>query len=162
MKRDAEPVSGGHFRSPCAGRVITFAHPVTAVQYRLTVHTDEAQELKESDFCDDCMEYPRHYRVLRYTVDPEIAGCGFAVQDSGDGDSPRRKLSEEEGSVRAGVSAVGIIGGADGEVMAELPDGKLVKVHTACSSLYFEPPKSIAWYMSFPIRTMEDVEVTLL
>ncbi len=162
MKRDAESVSGGHFLSPCAGRVITFLHPVTAVQHRLTVHTDEAQELKESDFGDDCMKYPRHYRVLRYTVDPEITGCGFAVQDSGDGDSPRRKLSEEEGPVRAGVSAVGIIGGADEEVMTELTDGKLVKTHAACSSLYFEPQESIAWYMSFRIRSMEDVEVTLL
>jgi len=36
------------------------------------------------------------------------------------------------------------------------------KVHSACSGLYFEKQKSVEWRMSFRVKIVEDVEISLI
>ena len=160
MERQRENIAGQHFTAPAVGESITLTHPLTGEAYTLTVHELEQQELPEYAFRDPDMEYPKHLLAMRYSLEPDITGRGFMVQDCADGDKPRRKAhSTEEASVLA--AAIGIIGGADGPT-AVLVGAHIPKSHTACSSLHFEPVEEVEWQGVFRGKLMEDLDVCLI
>lgn len=162
LRRDPVTVTADQMVSPKAGDVKSFTHPVTGVRHSLTVRECEAQRIDQRHFQNDDLEYPCCYTMLTYTLEPEIPGNQFWLRDDGDGDSPRQKRAQTDGFAPKAVSGIGIIGGADGPTAIIMSGRNSSKLHTAYSSLYFEPRESICWRLSVRIRTMEDMEVVLL
>lgn len=161
MERQRENIAGQHFTTPVVGESIVLTHPLTGEAYTLTVHELEQQELPEHAFHDPSMEYPNHLLAMSYSLEPDITGRGFMLQDCADGDKPRRKqhTAQEENTIFA--TAIGVIGGADGPT-AVIVGAHTPKLHAACSSLHFEAVEEVEWRAVFSEKLMEDIEVCLL
>ena len=161
MERQRENIAGQHFKTPAVGESIVLTHPLTGEAYTLTVHELEQQELPEHAFRDPSMEHPNHMLAMSYSLEPDITGRGFMIQDCADGDKPRRKqhTTQEENTVFA--AAIGVIGGADGPT-AVIVGAHTPKLHAACSSLRFEPVGEVEWRTVFSEKLMEDIEVCLI
>ena len=161
MERQRENIAGQHFVTPAIGESIILTHPLTGKTYTLTVHELEQQELPEHLFPDSNMEYPNHMISMSYSLDPDITGRGFMIQDCSDGDKPRRKKASttEEHSVLA--AAIGVIGGVDGPT-AVFMGARAPKLHAACSSLHFEAVEEVEWRAVFSEKLMEDIDVVLV
>ena len=121
----------------------------------------EQQELLDHAFHDPSMDYPNHVLAMSYSLEPDITGRGFMLQDCADGDKPRRKpqSTPEENTVFA--TAIGVIGGADGPT-AVIVGAHTPKLHAACSSLHFEAVEEVEWRAVFSEKLMEDMEVCLI
>ena len=106
------------------------------------------------------MEYPNHMLAMSYSLKPDITGRGFLIQDCNHGDNPRQKRNgtAEDSALAA---AIGIIGGADGPT-AVFVGSHTPKLHTACSSLHFEPVEKVEWRAVFSEKLMEDMDVCLI
>lgn len=164
MERQRENIAGQHFVTPAVGESIILTHPLTGKTYTLTVHELEQQELPEHAFRDPCMEYPKHTLAMSYSLEPDITGRGFMIQDCSDGDKPRQKKrdpNEFEPMVFAHAAAIGVIGGADGPT-AVCVGGHTPKLHAACSSLHFEAVEEVEWRAVFSEKLMDDIDVVLV
>jgi len=160
MERQQENIPGAHFATPAVGESVTLAHPLTGETYTLTVHEVEQQELPEHLFPDPNMEYPRHLLAMSYSLEPDITGRGFMIQDCADGDRPRQK-KRDPNVAYATAAAIGVIGGADGPT-AVIMGSKTHKLHAACSSLHFEAVEEVQWRAVFSEKLMEDTTVKLI
>ena len=139
MERHRENIAGQHFRTPTVGESISLTHPLTGKIYTLTVHEVERQELPERAFHDPNMEYPSHYLAMSYSLEPDISGRGFMIQDCIEGDRPRQKKRDPNEFAPIAFSSaavIGVIGGADGPT-AIIAGQSAPKLHAACSSLHF-------------------------
>lgn len=164
MERQRENIVGQHFVTPAVGESIVLTHPLTGKTYTLTVHELEQQELPEHAFRDPNMEYPNHLLAMSYSLEPDITGRGFMIQDCSDGDKPRQKKwdpNEFEPVVFAHAAAIGVIGGADGPT-AVFVGGHIPKLHAACSSLHFEAVEEVEWRAVFCEKLMDDIDVVLV
>ena len=164
MARRPENMAGPHFFIPAVGERVSFGHPLTGKTFTLTVHEVQQQELPEHAFQDPSMAYPTHFTVMSYSLEPDITGRGFTLQDCADGDRPRQKNRDPnafEPVVCAGAAAIGVIGGADGPTAIILGQNT-PKLHTACSALHFEPVDEVEWRTVFSEKMMPDVDVCLL
>ncbi len=185
LEREPERIPGIRFISPKVEERVTFVHPVTGIEYTLTVHEYEHKELETKHFPDNNLEYPRHYAAMAYTIVPEISGQSYQIQDCASGDNPRRKvqmdqkgISEGQGCLEAtngfnskyrldkpasphGVMAVSVIGGTHGAKVT-FPNGESAALHVVCSSLHFMPVGDVQWRIMFKEKMMEDVNVELL
>ena len=148
------------------GESVSLVHPLTGQAYTLTVHEVEQQELPERAFHDPNMEYPNHYVAMSYSLEPDISGRGFMIQDCAEGDRPRRKKHtpskhtyEPESVTYAGV--IGVIGGADGPTSI-IVGRNAQKLHATCSELHFEPVDTVEWRAVFSEKLMDDVDITLI
>ena len=77
----------------------------------------EQQELPERAFHDPNMEYPSHYLAMSYSLEPDISGRGFMIQDCTEGDRPRQKKRDPDEFAPVAfcnAAVIGVIGGADG------------------------------------------------
>ena len=162
MQRDPETVYGEYFVTPLKGNELVFTHPVTKVKHTLNVQGFDFQQMKQEHFRNDEMEYPEYFATLTYTVEPELSGHEFILRDCNHGDNPRRKNPSSDGFSPVAVSAVAIIGGADGPTVICVSNRSTVKCRTACSSLYFEKPECIEWRMEFQVKTMEDIVMKIV
>lgn len=163
MVRNPENFAGQHFLTPTVGESISLTHPLNGQLYTLTAHEVEQQELPERAFPNSEMEYPTHFTAMSYSLEPDITGQGFMIQDCAEGDRPRRKECDFDnaGPVACNAVSVGIIGGADGPTAIIL--GKTMpKLHVACSAPHFEPVESVEWRTVFSQKLMDDVNVNLL
>lgn len=160
MERQRENIPGQHFTTPAVGESIVLTHPLTGEAHTLTVHELEQQELPEHAFHDPSMEYPNHVLAVSYSLEPDITGRGFMLQDCADGDRPRQK-DQDAPVVFAHAAAIGVIGGADGPT-AVIVGTHTPKVHAACSSLHFEAVEEVEWRAVFSEKLMEDMEVCLI
>lgn len=165
MERQRENISGQHFKTPAVGESISLTHPLTGQIYTLTVYEVEPQELPEHAFNDPNMEYPSHYLAMSYSLEPDVSGRGFMIQDCAEGDRPRqRKRDPNELAPVAvcGAAVIGVIGGADGPT-AVIMGQSTPKLHAACSSLHFEPiADEVEWRMIVSEKLMDDVAVILI
>ena len=159
MKRDPETVYGAHFMAPSEQEKIIFEHPVTGMEHTLRIHEFEFQQMKQSCFHDDTMEYPEHFAAMTYSIEPDLSGRDFMLRDCKCGDHPRMKHPSQESF---GAAAVAIIGGADGPTVITLSNRSSSLLRTACSALYFEEQKNIEWRMEFQVKRMEDVAINVL
>lgn len=162
MERRPIVVHGTHFIDPSVSETITFTHPATFTQHTLTIHEIEAQQMDQRHFHNDSIDYPTHYTAMTYTVEPDIPGQDFMLRDYNEGDKPRLKNPRSNEFVPVAFASVGIIGGADGPTMILLSNENSAKTHVACSSVYFEQPQDIEWYMSFNVKMMDDIDVKLI
>ena len=164
---EADPVSipGPRFTVSGLGDRVPFTHPATRESHTLLVTEYEAQEIDTSRFPDSGQwEYPAYCTAMSYVVEPEPPRESLTVRDRGQGDRPRRQSDPAGASSTRGVSVtggVGVIGGADGPVAIMLTGSKRGQSRTACSGLYFEPPKQIEWRMVFRQKPVESIEVDL-
>lgn len=163
MERQRENISGQHFVTPAIDTSLSITHPLTGQAYILTVHKVEQQELPETAFRDSSMEYPSRFTAISYSLEPDITGRGFMIQDCVEGDKPRQKecASNACEPVAFAAASVGVIGSADGPTAITMGQ-KTQKLHAACSSLHFEPVDEVEWRVIFSEKLMGDVEVELV
>ena len=161
MERQRKNIAGQHFITPAVGESIILTHPLTGEVYTLTVHELEQQELPEGAFPDPGVEYPNHMLAMSYSLEPDITGRGFMIQDCADGDKPRRKNHDSSSVSIAHAASIGVIGGADGPT-AIIMGTNAPKLHAACSSLHFETVEEVEWRAVFSEKLMEDMDVCLI
>ena len=155
-------ISGLRFVAEHEGDSFKFVHPLTGTQHVLSVQEIEPKELSQTHFPDDTMEYPRFFKAMTYTVEPDIDRNHMAVLDCADGDSarPKKVISREKGSVTA--SSIGIIGGASGPTAVIMGNAVSRTVHASCSAVRFEPVDSVEWRIIFREKLKEDIQVKLI
>ena len=165
MERHRENIVGQHFTTPAVGESVSLVHPLTGQAYTLTVHEVEQQELPERAFHDPNMEYPNHYVAMSYSLEPDISGRGFMIQDCAEGDRPKQKKRDPNEFAPVAFSSaavIGVIGGADGPTSVIMGQS-IPKLHAACSSLHFEPiTDEVEWRVIFSEKLMDDVDVILI
>ena len=159
--QDPVSIPGPHFQVRCPGDTAAFSHG--GAEHILTVQEYEAQAMDWSRVPDTGLERPSHYVAMSYTVTPELPDGVLTIADCNDGDRPRQAPSVPGQPVATACAMVmGIIGGADGPATIILygPD-KQGKLHTACSSLHFEPVEQVEWRMVFHEKQFEDTVIDL-
>ena len=152
LEREPEYFAGRRFTAEEPGQKIVFTHPVTGTQHTLTV-ADIGQETLDNVPFEGDMEWPTHCVRMGYTLSPDLPGMEIFVQDCGVGDSPRPG--------RKKASALGVIGGANGATALFLAGKGEKNIHTAFSSMYFEAADTIEWRITFHIKRLEDITVSL-
>ena len=160
LEREMAEIPSAIFKAPAAGESITLTNPVTGQEHILTVRESEAQEIDQSHFRDDSMEYPAHCVGLTYTIFPELQD--FYLRDCDNGDGPRAKHQNPDGPVIGG--AVGVIGmiKSDSQHTYLHPDGTPAKARAFCSSLHFEPVKELELNIVFREKRIPDIEVKII
>lgn len=160
VKLSQNPVSlpAGHFVAT-AGETVSFAHPVTDREHRLTAREIVQEEIESLRSQDECLEYPTHCVRMLYEISPELTERQFCIRDCAESDAPRHRSEVGENDVRnVSAHSIGIIGGADGPtalIIGGRPqEGKL---HMVYSSLHFEPVEKVEWRISFREKTREDI-----
>ena len=165
MERERENFTGRRFVAPAVGESIALRNPLRGQTCTLTVHELERQELPADAFRNPKMEYPAHFLMMSYSLQPDIHGQGFMLRDCSDGDSPRQKTPDPNAFAPAALSsaaAIGIIGGADGPTAVIAGRNTPARLHTACSSLHFEHVDEVEWRAVFSEKTMDDMTVRLI
>ncbi len=161
MEQQKVAVPGLHFRVNKAGDTITFAHPDTGVEYKLTVQEYEKLEMDMEHIFGQDLEYPTHYYQMAYTIEPEMENGVMTVADCAEGDRPRPKEATHDPYHPVAAASIGIIGGADGPI-ALIIGNRSAKLNIACSSLHYEPVEEIEWRMVFHEKQYEDGKFKLL
>lgn len=135
----------------CKGREIFVVHPVSGKEYRMILQGCEQVQLDQDAFGrqQEGVEYPTCYQVLAYQVveefsEEKLSSEEFRIQDCADSDRPRKN---GKGDKR----------GAFGFFVA----GKRAKpsMHTAVSSLHFEPVTEVLWRVIFDVEERKPVEI---
>lgn len=162
MEPSEAKVPGPRFLAEKKGDSITFVHPISGTEHCLTVQEIEAKELSQTHFRDDTMEYPKCFKAMTYTVEPDIDRNRIAVVDCADGESarPKKSISREKGSGSA--SSIGIIGRADGPTVIIMGNAVPRTLHVACSAVRFEPVDHVEWRIVFREKLKEDIKVNLI
>lgn len=164
LKRDPISVSGIHFTTPAESSV-QFTHPITGVEYTLTIQEQEQQQMPQNAFPEQNTAYPRYYTALTYTLSPKLSGREFSLTDCAPSDPPRVLANPDPFAPQStGAAAIAIIGGADGPTSITLcPRGTgQEELHAACSSLHFAPVDRVEWRMVFRYQPTADCAVILL
>ncbi len=118
----------------------------------------EKQEMNVERLKADEYEYPKHFSIMSYTLEPELSPREFSIRDCVQNDKPIRKQSGE----KSNACSVGIIGGADGPTAIIVSKKKEAKVHSACSALHFEPVDDVEWKMIYMVKMCGDISVELI
>ncbi|MFZ7101403.1 MAG: hypothetical protein ACOWWO_01935 [Peptococcaceae bacterium] len=160
----SEPVamSGPHFHISAPGERIEFTYPTTGARHTLAVQEYECREMSREHFHSQNQEYPAHYIMMSYTLSPDLPDGAFTITDCVRSDQPRQKCTGLNEPQASNSVCIGIIGGADGPAVI-IPGGSgQGKLHTACSSLHFEPVNDVEWRMVFYEKRRGDVTVELI
>lgn len=164
MEQQPVPIPGPHFKVCASGDTVAFTDPADGKKYILTVQEVEQQTLPERSFGPDCWEYPAHCCVMSYTISPEIADGKLTVMDSVESDRPKEKEHLfHTPTATSSVTAVGIIGGADGPAaIAYGTTDEQVKPCVACSALHFAPVTDVEWRMVFYEKQFKGFYIELI
>ena len=156
-------VPGGHFTVSAAGQRFSITDPRTGKRHTLRIAEYSAHELGGEPFPNDGMVTPRHFHIMGYTLEPELSDEEFRVLDCERSDPPRHAAVSDPLAAAVSVAAtVGVIGGADGPTALFLspPPGKIM--HSAVSSMHFEPRAETEWRTVFLKRDAEPFTVKLI
>lgn len=152
--------------SASAGKIFELVHPLTGEQFQLEVKDLEAgqipQEVLEGmESRWGRMELPSHYMTLSYTISPALSPTEFWLGDESGGDKPRKLPSDPAAGAgkedHSGVSAIGIIGGANGPTALFLAGKWGQEVRRSMSSTHFEPVEMVSWKPVFLVKEREDL-----
>ena len=163
LERDPVTIRGIHFKNPSVGDVISFVHPISDAEHKLTVIAYEKQEFPKQGFQNEEFEFPAFHTAMTYILEPELSERNFQVRDCLQNEQPKRKPRnqfEPESSYDA--CTVAIIGGADGPTAVFVSGGQNSEQHCALSALRFEYADDIEWKIVFREKIMEDIETELL
>lgn len=163
LERDPVAIQGIHFKNPSVGDVITFVHPISETEHKLTVLGYEQQEFPTDGFQDNTFEFPKHHVAMTYVLEPELSGRNFQVRDCLPNEQPKLKPKNQfEPQSENDACCVGIIGGADGPTSVFVSPIQKTEQHIALSALCFKPANDIEWKIVFREKLMEDIETELL
>ncbi len=163
LERELVTIQGIHFKNPSVGDVISFVHPISNTEHKLTVFGYEKQEFSMRGLQDEEYEFPTLHTAMTYTLEPELSGRNFQVRDCLQNEQPKRKpCNQFEPRANYDACSVAIIGGADGPTAVFVSDGQNSEQHRALSALRFEYANDIEWKIVFREKLMEDIEVELL
>lgn len=165
LERRSVNIEGVHFANPSVGDVVSFVHPITGTEHKLTVLEYEQQELATKAFANEEYEYPMHHTAMTYTLEPDLPNRKLQVRDCLDNDEPkRRSRNPHEPQASYDACSIGIIGGADGPTAIIFSQGAKTKVeqHAALSALHFEPVSDVEWKIVFREKPMEDIEIEII
>lgn len=161
-------ITAGKFKNPKGGECITVLHPQTGVEHVVRIQDISQQKIEHGESLEEKYECPEYYRMMSYTVTPDLSDREFSIADCCQSDEPRRKQTAKEqkqGMAGSEACAIGIIGGADGPTavfLAVKQPGGEEKLHTACSGLRFEPVNDVEWKMVFRVKPCEAIKVELI
>ncbi len=159
LSQEPDAIPGPQLSGLSSGDCVTIIHPVNGTRYELTVQDIRQETLSFSRPKQDAMDFPTHFTQLQYTLEPDLPGDRFSVSDSVPGDPPRPKA----GKTSPCGASIGIIGGADGPTALFVNSGtRKAPVHTACSSLHFEPAGQVAWQTAFYDKSRPDITVAVV
>ena len=165
LERRLTNIEGVHFANPSVGDVISFVHPITGTEHKLTVMEYEQQELTSKAFANEEYEYPTHHTAMTYALEPDLSNRNFQVRDLLDNDEPKRRpKNAHDPKATYDACSIGIIGSADGPTAIIFLQGAEAKTtqHAALSALHFEPANHVEWKIIFREKLMEDVETDLI
>ena len=163
LERHPVAIQGIHFKNPAVGDVISFVHPISGTEHKLTVLSYEKQEFSVDRFQDEEYEFPTHHTAMTYTLEPALSERNFQLRDCLDNEQPKRKPKNQlELHASNNACCIGIIGGADGPTAIFVSSGQDAEQHCALSSLRFEHADDIEWKIVFREKLMEDTEIELL
>ena len=163
LERDPVTIQGVHFKNPSVGDVISFVHPISDAEHKLTVLAYEKQEFPRQGFQHEEYEFPTLHTAMTYTLEPELPGRNFQVRDCLQNEQPKRKPRNQfEPQANYDACSIAIIGGADGQTAVFVSGGQNSEQHRALSALRFEHANDIEWKIVFREKLMEDIEVELL
>ena len=163
LERDPVTIQGVHFKNPSVGDVISFVHPISDVEHKLTVLAYEKQEFPRQGFQHEEYEFPTLHTAMTYTLEPELSGRNFQVRDCLQNEQPRRQPRNQfERQSSNEACAIAIIGGADGPTAIFTSARQNSEQHRALSALRFEHADDIEWKIVFYEKMMEDIEVELI
>ena len=148
-------ISSIYFSAPPEGESITFLNPVSGNFHTLTVKKWEA--LEGPEIPEENWYFPKHFNRMLYTLSPDLPEGSFYLCDTAKCDRPVLKDS----STAKGACSIGIIGGAHC-ITSILIGEKEENLHTACSSLHFQPVSEVEWKLTFRRKLLEDIQVSLL
>lgn len=166
MRQHRRNIPGPHFMADNPGDTFTFDCPVTGSQHTLTVVDIQSEEVpSEREFMPG-FEFPSHYRLMSYTITPEILDRTVNVFDCAQSDQPRRiEAVSPENPYQPEAThccVMGIIGGADGPVAITVGVPEQAKVQAACSAVHFEPVENVEWRLTFREQPCAEMVVSLL
>ena len=163
LERAPVTIQGVHFKNPSVGDVISFVHPISDAEHKLTVLAYEKQEFPHHGFQHEEYEFPTLHTAMTYTLEPELPGRNFGVRDCLHNEQPKHKPRNQfEPQANYDACAIAIIGGADGPTAVFVSGGQNSEQHRALSALRFEHADDIEWKIVFREKLMEDIEVELL
>ena len=163
LKRELATIQGIHFKNPSVGDVISFVHPISDVEHKLTILAYEKQEFPRQGFQHEEYEFPTLHTAMTYTLEPELPGRNFQVRDCLQNEQPKRKPRNQfESQANYDACSIAIIGGADGPTAVFVSGGQNLEQHRALSALRFEHADDIEWKIVFREKLMEDIETELM
>ena len=163
LERDPVTIQGVHFKNPSVGDVISFVHPISDAEHKLTVLAYEKQEFPRQGFQHEEYEFPTLHTAMTYTLEPELPERNFQVRDCIQNEQPKRKPRNQfEPQANYDACAIAIIGGADGPTAFFVSGGQNSEQHRALSALRFEHADDIEWKIVFQEKLMEDIEIELM
>lgn len=151
-------ISGIHLKNPQIGDSFSFVHPISGETHRLFVMDWNEETLAQKHFNDDAIEWPTHYKMMNFTVVPELANHRFSLRDCAQSDPPRRKNVDKRG---CRACAVSVIGGADGPTAIFIAGRAPAQMHTAITAVHFKPVEDVEWRMVFHEKMKDDLSMEL-
>jgi len=161
LKRDPVAFDACSFKIPNENNILEIEHPLSKKKYKIEIDSCDDEEFPITHLMNDSLELPKHYKLLKYSISPEISDKDFYIRDIKDNDEPRRKLSDTFSPEASYSAAIGIIGGADGPT-AVFVTNKTKESHTAMSALTFEPKEEVMWKVVFREKLYEDIKISLI
>lgn len=159
---------GPHFRTDLGEekKQVEFIHPRTGVKHTLTVQYMEQTGIPGTDLSElrsmkiRLQRIPTQLLTMFYTVEPKLSQGELRIYDCTGADP----AVPEKGSAAAGIS---VIGGADGPTAVFFAGKTGAKDSrsewsSACSSVRYEPVKTVEWRMEFWTESNEHMEIELL
>ncbi len=145
----------------CEGKQYTILHPMNRSKYQLKIQGAIQQEIDPKILQgrrgkQHSWEYPTHYLMVTYRMEPELSQENFRLHDATGGDRPRNMHTHENGSVSI------LIGSGDGPTSIFVAGKKKEKQDMfAASALYFEPVTSVSWKPIFLERERENMKLSI-
>lgn len=150
LKREKKKYIGESLGELHNGDFIDVTHPVSGQKYRINIQEITCEEIDPSVFRQPGMEFPTNYRMLRYTMDPEIDNHHFILQDGCEGDNPRPIVNYGPTVV---VNTIKRAHSAEKISNAE--------AKTACSAMHFNKEFEVDWIPSFFVKAMDDLYIEM-
>ncbi len=163
LERDPVTIQGVHFKNPSVGDVISFIHPVSEAEHKLTVLSYEKQEFPRQGFEHEEYEFPTLHTAMTYILESELQPKNFQVRDCAQNEQPKRKPKGQfEPESNYGACAIAIISGSDGPTAVFASACRNSEQHTALSALRFNYADDIEWKIVFREKMLDDIETELL
>ena len=154
MEQQPFRIPGPHFKIHAPGDQFAFSHPISEIEYILTVQKLEQQTLSQNCVGSDLWFYPTHFTTMSYTLSPEPDN-DISIHDCADSDKPLEVVPATDSftpEMQNDIACIDIIGGADEPTVILYSDSNQANLHVACSALHFKPVSDdTEWRIEFNI-----------